>query len=79
MLEIVNAKYIDNYSIWFEFNDGKKGIADLEDTLWGKIFEPLKNKEKFKDFKISDTMGTICWKNGADLAPEYLYEHIKHK
>ena len=79
MIEVINAKYIDNYNIWLEFNDGKKGVADLEDTLWGQIFEPLKNKETFKNFKISETLGTICWQNGADLAPEYLYDIlIKH-
>ena len=79
MIEIINAKYIENYTIWFEFNDGKSGIADLEATLWGKIFEPLQNKENFKNFKISETMGTICWENGADLAPEYLYENVIQK
>lgn len=77
MLEVINAKYIDNYKIWLEFNDGTSGIPDLNDVLWGTVFEPLKDKFMFKKFKISKTMGTIVWQNGADLAPEFLYNKIK--
>jgi hypothetical protein len=28
----------------------------------------------FKTVKVD--LDTICWKNGADFAPEYLYEQI---
>jgi hypothetical protein len=41
--------------------------------LWGPVFQPLKDPEKFKRFKVSEVFHTICWDNGADLAPEYLY------
>ena len=76
MLEVLNAKYIENYKIWIEFNDGTSGIADLSDDIWGKIFEPLKDIIKFKKFVISDTMNTISWENGADFAPEFLYNKV---
>jgi hypothetical protein len=76
MLEVVNVTYIENYKIWLEFNDGKSGIADLSESLWGNIFEQVKNPEYFKSFKLSSIMNTIEWDNGADLAPEYLYELI---
>ncbi len=35
-------------------------------------FEELKDKEKFIQFGLFDT---IFWSNGADIAPEYLYEN----
>lgn len=54
MKEVISAKYIDEYNLWIEFNDGTKGIADLKDTLWGNIFEPLKDKKFFMDFRICD-------------------------
>ncbi|TAL68465.1 MAG: DUF2442 domain-containing protein [Bacteroidetes bacterium] len=79
MIEIKNAKYIDNYKIWLEFSDGTSGIADLSEDLWGKIFEPLKDKNYFKNFAVSETMRTISWDNGADLSPEYLYDKVKNK
>ena len=78
MIEVINAKYIDNYRIWVEFNDATTGIADLNDELWGSIFEPLKDVNVFKKFHISDTMKTISWENGADLAPEFLYDKVKN-
>lgn len=75
-IEIIKAEYKDNYRIWVEFNDKKSGIINLENDLWGSAFELLKNKEYFKDFKISEITNTIEWKNGTDLSPEYLYLKI---
>ena len=46
--------------------------VDLESDLVGKVFEPLKNKDYFKAFSIK--YNTVEWENGADFAPEFLYE-----
>jgi hypothetical protein len=77
MLKIIKAEYKENYEIWLEFNDETKGIVDLSNELWGEVFEPLKNKNLFKNFNISEISNTIEWFNGADLAPEFLYNKIK--
>jgi len=70
---VKNAKYLKDYKIEVEFNDGKKGIVDLSDDLYGDIFEPLKDKKLFSKIKVDNDLETITWENGADLAPEYLY------
>ncbi|MDT3738236.1 MAG: DUF2442 domain-containing protein [Candidatus Kapabacteria bacterium] len=75
-IEIVDAEYKDGYNIFIKFNDGKSGIVNLENILWGKVFEPLKDVLHFKNFEISKISNTIEWKNGADLAPEFLYNLI---
>jgi hypothetical protein len=75
-IEVVKAEYKSNYKIWIEFNDAKSSIVDLENDLWGKVFEPLKDKEYFKNFRISEITNTLEWSNGADFAPEYLYSKI---
>ncbi len=49
---------------------------DLEDALWGPVFEPLKDLEEFKKFHVSEVFRTICWSNNADLAPEFLYSKM---
>ena len=76
MLEITQAKYLTDYKIQVAFNDGKSGSLDLEKALWGPVFAPLKNKEKFKSFHLSKTLHTIQWPNDADFAPEFLYQKM---
>jgi hypothetical protein len=76
MLEVTRARYQEGYKIWVEFNDGVSGVVDLSETLWGPMFEPLKDIEQFKRFVVSDVLHTLVWENDADLAPECLYEKL---
>ena len=48
MLHVTQAFYLKDYQIEVVFNDGKKGIVDLSESLNGKVFEPLKNLGAFK-------------------------------
>lgn len=70
-LHVIKAKYIVNYQLEIEFNNNVIKKVNLENELNGEIFEPLKDKNFFKDFYISHN--TIEWKNGADFAPEFLF------
>lgn len=54
------------------FNDGVVKKIDLKDCLRGPVFEELKEVENFKKFSLNQW--TIEWPNGADLAPEFLYD-----
>jgi len=76
-IKVTKAKYIEGYKIEIKFNDGKTKIIDFKDQLWGEMFEPLKNIEYFKKFKLNPF--TIEWENGADFAPEYLYDFGESK
>ena len=71
-LEITQASYITDFKVSLTFNNGVEMTVDLEKELTGSAFTPLKDKEKFKKFAI--VFNTIEWENGADFAPEYLYE-----
>lgn len=75
--DIESADYIDNYKIKLKFKDGKTGVIDLANHLNGRIFEPLKNLDFFKTFKIHPEIKILTWKNGADIAPEFAYENAK--
>ncbi|GHT33274.1 molybdopterin-guanine dinucleotide biosynthesis protein MobA [Bacteroidia bacterium] len=72
LLWIEQAKYIDGYKIALTFNDGLQKTVDLQNHFDGKVFEPLKDIDNFKKFKVTEW--TIEWENGADYAPEYLYK-----
>jgi hypothetical protein len=73
---LIEANYISDYKIRLKFSDGKSGIVDLVNELKGTIFEPLKEIKYFKSFELDKNADTIVWKNGADFAPEFLYEQI---
>lgn len=70
---IVSAEYLDGYRIRLTFADGKIGELDLEQELWGEVFEPLKDVNLFRSFKLDEELRTIVWPTGADLSPEFLY------
>jgi hypothetical protein len=72
---LTSAEYLGAYRLRLTFADGKVGEIDLEGELWGEVFEPLKNLELFKQFRVDSELMTIVWPSGADLAPEYLYKH----
>jgi hypothetical protein len=79
MLHVTTAKYEGDYKIWVQFSTGESGIVDLQDDLWGPVFAPLKDKEKFKRFHVSEILHTLVWENGADFAPEHLREKMSDK
>ena len=71
ILWITKAEYANEYKLLLTFSNDVTKLVDLKDRLYGEVFEPLKDMEKFKQFKLSDW--TVEWYNGADFAPEYLY------
>lgn len=70
------AEYVGGYRVRLSYEDGTRGEVDLESELWGEVFEPLRDVERFKTFRIDAELGTLVWPNGADLAPEFLYRKV---
>jgi Protein of unknown function (DUF2442) len=70
---VVDARHVRNFTVWVKFEDGSAGEIDLSGELWGPVFEPLKDPSFFRQVTVAE-YGTIAWPNGADLAPEFLYE-----
>lgn len=74
MLAVNEAKYAGGYNINLIFNNGMKGTANLEETIFNDrrpIFSKLKEKSEFKNFKVKHS--TIIWFDELDLASEYLF------
>ncbi|PSR52168.1 DUF2442 domain-containing protein [Adhaeribacter arboris] len=72
---VIKVEYIKDYELELYFNDGTSGIIDLKNNLNKPVFEPLRNIQYFKNFKLNSW--TITWENGADFAPEFLYEQAR--
>jgi hypothetical protein len=74
--KLENVEYLGDYRLRIRFADGVEGAIDLEDGLWGEMFEPLKDRTLFSALHLDPDLGTIVWPNGADLAPEFLYARL---
>jgi hypothetical protein len=76
ILHVVEAAYEHDYVIRLRFSDGAEGFVDLADELYGEMFEPLKDLDRFRAFSVDPELNTVVWENGADLAPEFLRERL---
>ena len=69
-----SVAYVHSYTIHVKFADGAEADVNLETELWGEVFEPLRDAELFRKFRLDKELNTISWPTGADLAPEFLYD-----
>ncbi|MBM2815286.1 MAG: hypothetical protein HW421_2048 [Ignavibacteria bacterium] len=72
MPRVAKAEYLSEYKLKIRFTDGLEKVVDFAPFLRGGIFEPLKDTDYFKNFYVDEW--TVTWKNGADIAPDTLYE-----
>ncbi|HSY50072.1 MAG TPA: DUF2442 domain-containing protein [Thermoanaerobaculia bacterium] len=73
IIHLTKARYLRDCQFDVAFSDGRRGIADLSESLEGPIFAPLRDPNFCARGTLDPEVGTIVWPNGADLAPEYLY------
>jgi hypothetical protein len=62
------------------FADGTTGEVRLQEFLEGPatrgtLFEPLRDPEVFAQASVK--LGAVTWPNGADLAPDAMYDAIR--
>lgn len=69
---VTDVEYKGNYTLRCTFNDGIVKDVDMSPLLDAPAFKSLRDKSKFMQFGLDDT---IFWANGADIAPEWLYSH----
>jgi hypothetical protein len=74
---VTGAEAGENWMIHLVFADGTEGDVDLSRELDGEIFEPLRDPAYFRRFHVDPDLHTLVWPNGADFAPEFLYEKVK--
>ena len=74
MIRLTKVETRANYRLYVEFADGLAGEIDMTSTLWGPMFEPLKDEAFFRQVKLES--GVPSWPNGADVAPDALYAEL---
>ena len=73
-IHIESVTYEGGYRLRVEFDDGVVKVIDLENELVGPVFEALRDPAVFRQVAVNRETGTVEWPNGADFAPEFLYE-----
>jgi len=75
MNEVKSIRYLSGHTFHVVFDNGIEGDVDFSEYLHkGPVFERLSDPAFFRRAAIEG--GTIAWPNGADIAPERLYEKI---
>lgn len=77
---VVSVSTKSDLRLQVTFVDGTTGEVDLKKFLndanvRGTVFEPLRDPVAFSKVKV--VMGAVQWANGADLAPDAMYDAIK--
>ena len=77
---IVSVSAMPDLLLRVTFVDGTTGDIDLRSFLSGPqakgtVFEPLREQNIFA--QVGVVMGAVQWANGADLAPDAMYDAIK--
>lgn len=72
LLFVTGAEYLGGHTLLCTFNNGQTKRVDLTHLLSQPAYEELRDETEFMRYGVDDT---VFWANGADIAPEYLYEH----
>jgi hypothetical protein len=73
---VTEAKVLRTYVLELTFTDGTRGEVDVENELYGEVFEPLRDPAYFALGELDAVIGTVVWPNGADFAPEFLHARL---
>lgn len=77
---VVAVTAVPDFRLDVMFVDGTRGEVDLANFLNdpntnGTVFETLRDPAVFA--QVGVVMGAVQWTNGADLAPDAMYDAIK--
>jgi hypothetical protein len=75
IIHIDLVKVIPPYRLELLFDNGVRKQVDLRRELYGPIFEPLRDPAFFALAFVDENSRTVTWPNGADFAPDFLYEY----
>jgi hypothetical protein len=77
---VVSARPDENFRLHVVFVDGIAGDVHLgafieSTSIEGTLFERLRDPTYFRQVRIE--LGAVAWPNGADLAPDAMYDAIR--
>ncbi len=75
--DVIEVQPRGGHALYLRFDDGTDGTVDLGTVIsFTGIFTALADPSEFARVRVDPELGTICWPNGADIAPETLYAAV---
>jgi uncharacterized protein DUF2442 len=71
---VISVEVCGPHSLRLVFDDGVTKRVNLKRFLRGPVFRPVRDPAYFARVFVDPELGTIVWPNGADFAPETLYQ-----
>ena len=62
------------HSLMLRFSNGRRKRVNILALLTGPVLRPLRSPAYFRKAMLDTVAGTLVWPNGADIAPETLYQ-----
>jgi hypothetical protein len=74
---VTSVLVLPNARLEVKFVDGTSGKVDMgaflsSSKVEGTVFEPLRDPSAFAEARV--VMGAVQWPNGADLAPDAMFD-----
>ena len=74
IIHITKVNVVGPHSLELSFDNGVQKRVNLRSELYGPIFEPLRDPSYFAKAFVDVDSRTVTWPNGADFAPDFLYQ-----
>jgi len=77
---VVRVEALEGHLLRLGFDDGREGSVDVAAVVgsFRGVFAPLSRPSYFRRVRVDSGLGTVCWPNGADIAPETLRDALSH-
>ena len=79
-MKIINIKKVsvlENFNLRLEFENGFVKLFNVKPFIKHGVSALLNNLDYFKKVQLVD--GFICWDNGFDFCPNFLYNYTPHE
>lgn len=74
IIHVTQVEVVGPHSLELAFDNGTRKRVNLRRELYGQVFEPLREPTFFAKAYLDSNSRTVTWPNGADFAPDFLYQ-----
>jgi len=74
IIHVTKVEVVGPYSLDLTFDNGSRKRVNLRHELYGEVFQPLRDPAYFAQAYLDPDSRMVAWPNGADLAPDFLFQ-----